>query len=441
LQRAWGLLGLWVCVLLFALSTGRELAFNLLYFISGVILLALAWSWANLRGLSVHRAARGQRTQVGHYFEESLTLSNASRWPKLWVEVLDASDLPGHQVSRVVSSLRAHASSRWHVRTMARRRGRFMLGPLTLTSGDPLGLFRFSQNTDATTALVVTPSVVDVPDFSPPTGYLAGGELMHLRTPYVTTSTAGVRDYVPGDSLNRVHWLSTARTGRLISKEFELDPLADVWIFLDMHDEVQVEADGGSEEGAHVRAENAWPWPGMGEFKVPLPRSTTEYAVTIAASLAQHFLRHDRSVGFLSYAGEREFLQPDRGRRQLDRLMELLAVIQAEGEIPLAQVLASEGVRLARHSTLVVITPSIDPAWVGALRGLGARGVHGIAILLAAGTFLDHPIGDEPLDDWHPALVELQATGLPTYPIRYGDDLAEALTQFNRPRAGRRWQG
>ncbi len=441
MQRAWGILALWACVLVFALSTGRELAFNLLYFISGVILLALAWSWVNLRGLSVHRAARGQRTQVGHYFEESLTLDNDSRWPKLWVEALDSSDLPGHRASRVVSALRGHASSRWLVRTMARRRGRFTLGPLALTSGDPLGLFRFSRSTGATSALVVTPPVVEIPDFSPPMGYLAGGEQLHLRTPYVTTSTAGVRDYVPGDSLNRVHWLSTARTGRLISKEFELDPLADVWIFLDMHDEVQAEADAGPEQGESAWGEEARPWPGKGDIKVPLPRSTTEYAVTIAASLAQHFLRHDRSVGFLTYAAEREFLQPDRGPRQLDRLMELLAVIQADGDVPLAQVLASEGIRLARHSTLVVITPSIDPAWVGALRGLGARGVHGIAILLAAATFLDHPTGDQPPGDWHPALAELQETGLPTYPIRYGDDLAAALTQLNRPQAGRRWRG
>jgi uncharacterized protein (DUF58 family) len=51
---------------------------------------------------------------------------------------------------------------------------------------------------------------------------------------------ASVRDYAPGDSFNRIHWPSTARTGQLIVKEFELDPMADIWLFLDLEKRVQV---------------------------------------------------------------------------------------------------------------------------------------------------------------------------------------------------------
>ena len=49
----------------------------------------------------------------------------------------------------------------------------------------------------------------------------------------------GVREYVDGDPLNRIHWMSTARRDRLMVKEFELDPQSDVWIFLDAEREVQ----------------------------------------------------------------------------------------------------------------------------------------------------------------------------------------------------------
>ena len=62
--------------LIFALNTGRDLAFDLLYFVTGVILLALWWAWANLRGLQLRRVTRPQRSQVGRYFEESLELTN-----------------------------------------------------------------------------------------------------------------------------------------------------------------------------------------------------------------------------------------------------------------------------------------------------------------------------------------------------------------------------
>lgn len=416
MRRAWGLLLLWLLALAFALNTGRDIAFNLFYFITAVGLLALMWAVLNIRGLAVRRNLRTQRTQVGKYFEEWLELVNRSRWPKLWVEVRDSSTLPGHQSSRVISSLRGHGISRWQVRTLCQLRGRYTIGPLTLTSGDPLGIFRFSRTIAETGSLVVAPATVTIPQFALPTGYLPGGEAMRRRTPYVTTSVAGVRDYVPGDSFNRIHWPSTARTGRLISKEFELDPLADVWICLDMCNVEQAESPW------NVQPEEPISWVFRRIDRFELPPSTVEYGVTIAASLARYFLERDREVGFLSYTARREVIMPDRGERQLTRLLEVLAVIQARGTIPLSQVLATEGAHLARHTTLVVITPSADTRWVAALRGLRSRGVHGIAVLMAGQTF-------GPAPNWRPTLADLQASGLMAYLVRYGDDLAAALSQ------------
>lgn len=413
--RSWAIFVLWIVAAVFAIASGRRLAFNLWYFVSGVIVVSLVWAWLNQRGLILRRVTRKHRSQVGKYFEETLELINRSRWPKLWVEVHDFSDLPGHHVSRVVNSLGRGATSHWQVRTLARRRGRFTLGPLTLTSGDPLGIFRFTRQTPDTASLVVTPPTVDLPGFSPPTGYLPGGESVHRRTPYITSSVSGVRDYAPGDSINRIHWPSTARTGRLISKEFELDPLADVWMFLDMYEDAHAET-----PWSDVEDDTVMPWLSRRVEQMELPPSTVEYAVTIAASLAQHFLQSDREVGFLSYAETREVVQPDRGERQLTRLMEILAVIQARGHLPLAEALATDGAALARHTTLIVITPSTDSRWITVLRGLRARGVHGVAILLAARTF-------GPAPDWAPALADLQASGLAAYVVKNGDDLTEAL--------------
>ncbi len=418
MRRAWGILLLWIAALAFALASGRDLAYNLLYFVSGVIVTAFMWAWGNQHGLEFKRATRSQRSQVGKYFEETLELVNRSPWPKLWVEVHDFSDLPGHHVSRVVNSLARRNASRWQVRTFSRRRGRYILGPITLSSGDPLGIFRFTRELPQTTSLVVTPAIVDIPQFSPPTGYLPGGEAMHRRTPYVTASVSGVRDYAPGDSFNRIHWRSSARTGRLISKEFELDPLADVWIFLDMYEDAHASTPWLEEEGAEPL-----PWLTRRAERMELPPSTVEYGVTIAASLANLFLQSDREVGFLSYAEAREIVQPDRGERQLSRLLEILAVIQPRGRLPMAQVLASDGATLARHTTLIVITSSTDNRWVTVLRGLRSRGVHGVGVFLAARTF-------GPAPDWIPILADLQASGMPAYLVKNGDDLPTALSQL-----------
>jgi uncharacterized protein (DUF58 family) len=416
LRSSWGVFILWAVALAFALGTGQRLAFNLLYFMSGVILLSLFWTLANVRGIGIRRVVRSQRSQVGKYFEETLEITNRSRWPKLWVEVQDFSSLPGHAAGKVINGLGRRSTVGWQVRTLCQQRGRFSLGPLLYTTGDPLGIFRITRRVPGITSLVVIPAVVPISEFSPPSGYLPGSEMTRRRTPYVTTSVSGVREYAPGDGFNRIHWPSTARTGRLISKEFELDPLADLWIILDMYDQVQAsspwEPEGLEPLARIFRRVEA----------LELPPSTEEYGVTIAASLAQHFLQLDRELGFLSYANTREVIQPDRGERQLSRLLEILAVMQAHGSIPLAQVLATEGTHLARHTTLIVVTPSADASWVAALRGLRARGVQGVGVLLAASTF-------GPAPDWQPVQAELQASGLPGYLVKRGDDLSLALTQ------------
>ena len=120
---------------------------------------------------------------------------------------------------------------------------------------------------------------------------------------------------------------------------------------------------------------------------------------------------------------EREAVQPDRGERQLTRLLEILAVIEARGRLPMAEALAIDGPALARHTTLVVITPSTDNRWVTVLRGLRSRGVHGIAVFLAGRTF-------GPAPEWAPVLADLQASGLPGYVVKNGDDIPTALANI-----------
>lgn len=419
MRRSWWIIALWLLSLGFALfvaERNRSLAFTLTYLLTAIIVISFLWSWLNVRQVRVSRFTRARRSQVGRVAEEQFEITNMSRLPKLWLEVRDHSELPGHYASRVLNSLGPRRSRRWQVRTVCQRRGRFRLGPLTLISGDPLGLFPRQRELPASSTITVYPATVDLPGFSPPAGLLPGGEAMRRRTHYVTTNVSGVRDYVPGDSFNRIHWRSTARTGRLIVKEFELDPSADIWILLDLDQHVHVgqtwlppDADAGP---AVLRQERAG---------LVLPPSTLEYAVTAAASLARHFLIQNRSVGLIGHSAHRELIQADRGERQLTKILETLAVIDASGRVPFAQVLAAEGEHLARHTTLLAITPSCDVSWVGALRTIGRHGVRTVGIQLAARSFGDAP----PHAD---AVAELLASGIPTYLIARDQDIGAALS-------------
>ncbi len=395
-----------------AMATGRALWFNLLYLFTAVLLVSYVWAWSNVSGLQLVRQTRSQRSQVGEIVEERFLVRNRGLLPKLWVEVRDHSDLPEHHASRVVNSLGGHRSRGWAVSTVCRRRGRFTLGPVTLTSSDPFGLFEKRRTISATSSMVVYPFTVELEHFRLPSGELPGGGAMGRRTHYVTTNVSGIRDYFPGDSFNRIHWPSTARTGRLIVKEFELDPTADVYLFLDMQGSVQADrlweppADG---------VQPLWP------TRPRLAPSTEEYGVAIAASLARHFLAHNRAVGFVSYGQGREATQADRGERQLTKLMETLAVIRALGKVPMAQVLAAEGKALGRNTSVVVITPSDDIKWVDRLRDLRRRGIRGLGIVLDPVSF-GRPANVDGL------LAALRQNGIRSYRVREGDALAAALT-------------
>ena len=404
-------------ILVAALATGRTLLFRLTYLLLAVIVLSFLWAWLNIRGVQLVRQTRSRRAHVGQWAEEQFSVRYSSFLPKLWLEVRDGSDLPGHRASQVISSLPPRSQRSWSVRTLCRRRGRFTLGPITLASGDPMGLFGMKRHLTATSTMIVYPFLMDLPGFAPAVGQLTGGEAMRRRTHYITTNVSGVRDYAPGDSFNRIHWLSTARKGHLIVKEFELDPTADIWLVVDMERDVQA---GAEAEEVPEDMGPAMLWKPM--RRIQIDPTTEEYGVAIAASLARHFLAQHRAVGLITYGQTREVLQVDRGDRQLTKILETLAVIRAQGRVSLEQVIAAEERRFGRNTTVVAITSSTSVEWVGALRDIRRRGVGALAVLLEASTFGQAPSAMG-------AMSSLVASDIPTYLVKNGAPLDAALSQ------------
>lgn len=414
-----GLIFAWV----FAFNSGRALAYNLAYLLTAILVLSYGWAWNSTRFVQINRYTRARRSQVGQFFEETFEIRNRGRFPKLWLELRDYSTVPFHDVSRVVNNLPGQGSQRWQVRTLCQQRGIFRLGSMSLHSGDPLGLFSVGQNLSLTSDLIVYPATIELNSFHPPIADLAGGDAISRRTQYLTTNVSGIREYAPGDSFNRIHWLSTARTGRLMTKEFELDPSADIWLFLDFFHEV----------------EKSMGWeptrPELGVFSLTrlqrggkrsdvleLPPSTTEYGVTVGASVARYFLLRNRAVGMMWNDGKRQILQTDRGQRQVRKILESLAISNARGDMPFDELLLTEGGRMNRNDIILAISPDPRPDWARALRELRRRGVNSIAVVIDGSTF-GSPYTFEPL--FH----ELQLSAIPTYPIKRGHSIEAALSK------------
>lgn len=431
LRRVWIVLTLGLVSLALALVTGREMYYRLTYLLFAVIVVSAAWAWSSLRGIRLRRYTRSQRAQVGRIMEEYLAIENESRLPKLLVMVQDESTLPGHHAGHVIHSLGGHQAFDWRVRTLCEQRGHFRLGPITTSGGDPLGLFERRRSFRQTSAIVVYPAVVPLHGLPPPRGPLPGGDTLRRRTHQITPNAAGVRDYVPGDSFARIHWPSTARKDQLIVKEFELDPMSNVWIFLDMEESVQAATRGTGRNGKHRAGsdETEKPlWRRIQDFRL-IP-STEEYGVTAAASLANASIRERYAVGLVAYGQSREVIQADREERQQTRLLETLAMLRARGTMPFSQVLSAEGTRLARGTTLILITPSTEHAWVEAALRLSDRGIRILAVLLDAASF-GGAVGIQVLKG------RLLAAGIPAVVVKEGVPLAQPLNTLSSTGPGR----
>ncbi len=394
------------------LFTGRTFFFNLAYMFVGLLLISYIWAWFSVRWIGIGRRTRARRAQVGKTLKEGFVIRNRSWIPKLWLEVRDHSDLPGHRASHVVPALAGRADYQWEVSTPCIARGEFRLGPITLISGDPFGLFLSPRRIEATSRVIVYPATVPISRFELPLGMLSGGEAQRRRSHYVTTNASGVRDYVPGDSFNRMHWRSTARKGQLIVKEFEIDPLVDIWLFADFSASSLVEAPGIQRIGGTgpvIPSDNS------------IPASTEEYVAVIAASLASHFIGQERALGFAAYTPKREIHQPERGNRQLTRIFETLAVARNTASYTLAQMLTLETPYFTRGTTLIIVSASTDITWVTEAQILGRRGIQTMCILLDTETF-----GGASAQELQGML---RLARIPTIVVSYGDNLATTLSQ------------
>lgn len=406
-----------LAALFLGLATSNTAFFTVFYVIVLVLLLTYFWARIALSRVQLVRQTRARRAQVGSALNEIFTLRNRGVVRNMWLEVDDESDLPGHHASQIISNLSAKTEYAWKIRTYCRERGRFRLGPITLTSGDPFGLFRIKYHLPNTSNVVVYPRTVTLRSFPLPIGMLPGGDALRRRTHYVTTNAAGVRDYAPGDPFNRIHWKSTARKDRLIVKEFELDPLADVWILLDLWSGTHY----GDRHVPEVEVDEMEVLFRQNAPHFTLPPSTEEYAICAAASIAQFFLRRDRTLGFMAIGQRREVMQADRGERQLEKILETLAVLRAQGNVAFEELLYRETPALPRGSTLILISPSPSPKWAQVARHLKRSGVYVTAVVLDVKSF-GGPPGTEDV------VAELAASGIPISVVRNGDPLEEVLS-------------
>ena len=404
-----------------AFSTGISFLFFLMYLSAALLLGAWFYARSGLRGVRAGYHVLNPRAHVGEVLQAVYRIDNTTRWQKPWIEVWNDSTLPTGLPGRAIG-VQAGASRQWLAKVTLGRRGSYRLGALRVRTGDPFGLFSSEMVVGQPTGVVVFPKVFDLPHWRLPPSPVDGSSPSRRRFEAATPLAATIRPYVYGDAINRVHWLSSARHGELQVKEFDLEQAADLWLLLDL------------DRSAHL---------GEGES------SSVEMAVSTAASIALRTLADNRAVGISASARRLQLLTPDRGQRVEQKILHLLANVQADGNQPLAEVVVGTLPQLRRGMTLCIVTGSTDREWVRALSGLRRRGVGVVVILLDRYSFLHQPAQSEgeeadaaqesmrraaraELTACRHALAEYDIT---TYPVAAGVSLPETLGGRSRVRA------
>lgn len=404
-----------ILALLIGLFTGRQILFQIASVAFAVIILARTWSWTAVEHIRIMRQTRTYQSPSGQMLDESFIVSNDGWLPKLWLEVEDQSQLPNHASSHVVPFLQIRGKYRWYVKTQCYYRGVYQLGPLSVKSGDPFGLFHAKKQVAATSHILVYPDTFPIYRFRLSSNLLSDDHLTPQPTHFVTANISGVREYVSGDSFNRIHWRTSARKDQLMVKEFDIDTLPDVYLFVDFSTNSLYEA-----PDVH-RLDNVGPII-PGGF-VGLPPSTEEYTVTIAASISEYFSRSRRPVGFVAYTPERVHHAISRGEQQLNRIKQTLTYARSLSNYSLAQMLNLELDNFARRNlSLVIITSSTQTDWIARLEVLKYRGVKTTCIVIDPRSF--------GADKSNASVVSnLRQSRIPTFRVQRGDDLTTLLSE------------
>ena len=377
------------------------------------------WATNCLHNLRYSRQFSEQRALYGEQITLSLAVENAKLLPLPWLEIEDtvprALSFTGQSVrmslTRNSMVLETLFSPRWYERVTRRyivrctARGVHTFGPTVLRSGDVFGFIEREEMLSNRQYLLVYPLIVPLTRFGLPARHPFGDYRAPRRLLEDPSRVIGVRDYLYGDELRRVHWKATARTMQLQSKVYEATTTHTVVLFLNVI--VQLDIYYGIhpelQELAICAAASVTDWALNEGFAVGFYANTIMYVPEegmIAASEQEVGSNGsaDKKANVGSPVGLEETLAEQVKRRRIrlpaasneeqrKRIMEVLARIQPYFGSSIEDVLQVERTHLPIGATVVMITSTISDPLLDTLAHMKQSG-HAVTILF---------IGDSPL--------------------------------------------
>lgn len=345
--------------LLYLLFQGGKTAL-MLFMILNVLLLYLALGrWSGISRVSGIRSYRqsgaasnsDHSLSAGSTLDVQLSVKVPGVYPIPYVLVRDRLLRHNGQQLQFESSFVPNFKRSGEVlyQTPPLQRGEYRFGTTECVSHDIFGLFEHSGRFGSEAVFSVLPQIVPLRQWhSIQSGFR--GPFSHAVAPRAakeTTQINGVREYLYGDRLSRIHWNATAKTGDWKSKAFERESLPRTLIILDRY-----AAD--------------YPAPASDRF---------ELAVSTAASLIDSGLKGDTAIGLMSSGKKLTMLPPKSGVEQRNSLLKHLTFVDADAEQGLYKSLMAADSLLEPGSFAIMISGASGKEAIRAMEWLSRKGL------------------------------------------------------------------
>ncbi len=357
--RPVGIVYLGVCV--FILIAMRNSGTNLLYFVFGLLIGAMAVSvlfpWLTLRKISAQRQF-SEHVVAGEPADVVYTFTNGKRyWPTLAISFEEEHEDLLEAPRGVILTIRQRGSVAIPTQLIARQRGIMNLSRLRLSCAFPFGFLTRSIVLSRAQPMTVYPRIGML------NRHLALQYRESIETGTMTSNVRGgvdefygLREYRPGDNIRAIHWRSTARTRQLMIREMAANAPPQLIVVLNLR--------------------------GVVSTTDAVEHEAIEKAIEIAASLICYGFFENFAVG-LAIAGIDTVIPPapHMGRDARADLLRRLAVLDA-GAVDRERGIVYPN-KLAGRAEWIVVTLHQSDRWqdlvspAGAVGGSGGAGSGG----------------------------------------------------------------
>ena len=363
----------------------------------GAAVLAKIWTRLSLVHVTCQRVIKVHRLFPGDPIELAFQVVNRKPLPLPWLEVEDTIPLeladgemplssrgPNFRSLIRSSSLLWYRRAKWKSQLRAQKRGYYPLGPIRLRSGDLFGFYARTIEFPASEPILVYPEILPLAQISIPSLFPLGDVRSEKRIFQDPARPIGLRDYQPGDSLRHIHWKASSRSQRLQVKVFEPTTTLQASLFLAV--------DSFQENG---------------EFH----DQDFEWGISIAASLAHHFMEKGIAAGLFVNTQQADSALPVRilaggSREQILILLEALAKITPKPSEAFELFLQRERRNLFLGNTLIFILKKISQNFSGQIEELREAG-YKVRVF---------QIGDPEPSQLDPTILQRWARPSPSFP-------------------------